>query len=379
MTRLTGFSSFHTSRLISIDRGAALVETAITMLIFLVMVLFFIDISRYFYILGVLNYATYIGADAASKLEMEVSTTWEDCNSEPANPCGDCVAYMKRWKVVRDRVRRIANLVSSPHDVESRARRIQFRHYFDPPQQSHPCLSFNLPDENGEQIFQSDVIVIRPGEHAASWQEDEYPALNFEVSTRPFNADTGWPQAGESWTRILRDHPLGVAIFVDFRPVTPFLPSFTLSTANFSRRITRVIGQAIPVQPTPPPTMTNTPVSVPTPTATRTPGGPTPTFTATGTATNTRTPSPTGTVTRTRTPTRTATATVTGTPPATPTATNTRTWTPTRTATATRTATGTASPTMTPTPDPCACCEIDPDSCPGGQEYCDMFCGGIGA
>lgn len=266
--------------------GISYIETALTLLIFVGALFFFVDAARYFYIMGVLNHAVHVGLDLASKLEVEISTTESDCQS---SSCDDednpCRKFKRRWQRIRASVDSLADLVTTRHDVESHARRFQFKHFYADPQ-INPCLR-----DAGSDAMYADLALIRPGEKAARMPARNFPESHeFEISSRPFSL--GWPQPYENWHLMLRDHPLAIRIDVEFKPVTPFFPPLVMSIEQYGRRLSRATGAALPALPPLPPTRTRTPTNTPQPTATITPGGPTPTSTPEGYQSPTPTLSP---------------------------------------------------------------------------------------
>lgn len=274
-------------------RGVTYLEAITSLLIFLTCVFFFIDAARYFYIRTILNYAAHVGVDLASKVELETPTAALDC---PAGACEDtpCGEYLQRWRMVVDKVEELADLVSTDSNTASMAKRIAFEHYvdidgFSP--QNHDCMPPQI----------ADVVFLRPGEVARGVKNK---TVTYEIPSRPYTAaagtPSGWPGAGESWPRVLRENPFGIRIDVEYRPITPFLRPITMHIEQYGHRLTRAVGAYLPALPTVPPTAVPTPTgTLPTPTIT--PGGPTltPTMTVTGTP---PTSTPTPVVTSTATP-----------------------------------------------------------------------------
>jgi hypothetical protein len=361
-------------------RGATLIEAAIGIPIFLLVILFLIDLARYFFVSVVANYAVYQAVDFASKSIVEVDTTFAACvrvtSDGTTETLPPCVAYRTLVENIIKRAEDVLFLVASDSTTTSSAARLeQFSHY--------EGTQYSGRNKSGlGSAITGHVAFLRPGEIVLKGS-----STTIQHSTRPFgeNAGEGWPASGESWGQIFEGHPLEVRAEIVFSPVTPFFPSLTINARQYAFRAVRFFGAGFAPLPTPPP-----PAPTPSPTSTQTPVPPEPTLTSTptntgtatgtptitGTATNTGTPTNTGTATNTGTPTNTGTAT--GTPTNTGTATNTGTPTSTGTATGTPTATGTA--TATPTPDPCPPamrqqCEGDCDFCLGNHGFCVGTCG----
>ena len=348
-------------------RGSALVEAAISLPIFILFILFIIDLTRYFFIYSVLNLATHTAVDYASKIEIETNTSPSACSIKPAS----CESFVKRIRNSGDALDQLtilgkalkqSLLVASPSTSLTGARLVRFRHYSSPEQ--------IINGSGGGPItpFDADVAFLRPGERAAVLDQNGTPTGEFvDHLTRGYGMEAepgkGWPKSslGENWDTVFIANPLEVRARVIFTPITPLVPSITIEArAHAYKRVQNagVGGLAISTSTATPtatgtatttqtatPTITLTPTITPTPTRTPTPTQ-TPTATSTPTATG---PTPTITHTPTNTPTRTDTPTVTNTLTPTPTSTG-PTVTPTNTSTVTNTATATNTPTVTLTP-----------------------------
>ena len=332
------------------EGGATLVEATLALPIFIISVLFLIDLLRYFIVYVLLQYAAYSGADLATKLETELDTYSSSCPNPPCN-CDvrppDCDRYEQIVQRVTDQTIAIARLMARPSsEVGASVHLLQFDHFI--------SGDFTWEDASGSQFagsglspFSADAAVLRPGERVQAQPSGEF----FENTIRPWSRSNGcsncsnpptcpackWPSTGETWGGLLQDAPIEVRVHAVMRPLTPFIPEMTIVGRSFGYRAARRGAGDVNIPPTATPTKTLTPTVTGTPTQTNTPSV---TPTVTDTPTTTQTPTQTATPTVTNTPTPTATG-----PTPTPTAT-----VPTRTPTATSTASPTATvPTVTPT------------------------------
>ncbi|RMG40913.1 MAG: pilus assembly protein, partial [Candidatus Dadabacteria bacterium] len=152
------------------DGGATYVEAAIATGVFLFFCLGLIEILQYFYVVIVLNFAVQQGVDLASKLELEVPTSTEDCQRDLES----CNRYVARVRKIQNEVLRYANLVTSSADAGGRRSRIKFEHYYAPGQDNSPLHE-----------LVSEVAVVRPGEIVKS-KNSPYN-ITFEVPTRKYD------------------------------------------------------------------------------------------------------------------------------------------------------------------------------------------------
>ena len=240
-------SHVRSSSPVSSNRGGTLVEAAVALPIFLLLVFFIIDLARYFFAAIVLQWAAHNGVDLASKLEVETDTKL--CASGPlalsAAELENCNRYERIVQRVIARTLDTASLVTSPSSSGSMTRRTTFEHYSDGDQAD---LRAHFFDEPSEHI--ADVAFLRPGEKAM-----RSDGTFFEHPTRPFgDTDTdgvGWPGPTETWTSIVEQEPLVVRVEVDFNPITPLLPNIMLAATEFGFRRPRVFGTGrspVPIQ-----------------------------------------------------------------------------------------------------------------------------------
>jgi len=337
-------------------KGASLIEAALTLPLFLVLVLFIVDIARWFLISVILNYASQQATDSLSKLEIEVNTDMLSCSAPgPTNPDGCphcCTEYLRRISSVANEAVAIARYVaSSSSESNSLARLVRFRHY---PQE----LYGTIPIINSEEDFEAEIAIMRPGEAVCrkdancslsqfSFVEHPTRGLKRDLSGMPSGPD--WPEPPESWLSVLGVHPVVVRFEVMFDFITPFIPDMRMRPSQIGYREVSVFGGVVQTFPTITPTSSPTSTVTVTPTPTDDPSSWTATPTATATATVTKTPTQTPTKTPTNTATQTPTKTITQTPTQTGTPTITSTVTPTGTITQTPTITLTATITQTPT------------------------------
>jgi hypothetical protein len=355
--------------------GANLVEAAIALPLFLMVVFFCIDIARYFYISIGMNYAAYRAVDQAAKELLEYNTDEASCTDSNApdnlKHCQEVKAIYQRAQVVG---LGFARQFASESSSDSKARLMKFRH-FDPADYQSGLQPWSLL-----QGMESDLAFLRPGEAVHRLDKSNQPIAKFVHPLRPDYATsasagvrTGWPNPafGEIWDNVLAESPVAAHLEVEFKPMTPFVAPLTgpirISATQFAYRRTPNVGITSPgladtftATPTETPTYTPTITQTNTSTGTATPTSPT------NTPTITFTPSITGTPTNTVPPTATQMISPTNTPvPPTPTpipvSTDTPSW---YTATVNQTPTLTRTPTRTPTPT--VNCSFDP--CKGGAD-----------
>ena len=263
-----------------------MVEAAITSVVFFGLVLFVIDIARYFFTVLVFNYAVSQGVDIAAKLEIETITDGTDSSCEHfENPDPrSCEQYLARVKTVLRHVTDIADLVSGSSSSNASVRRLSFLHY---PAANYPA---------GLQ-YDADAAFIRPGEMVTSAD-----SLTYQIPGRPYCSPAadgcGAPSSTESWGELLLQLPFAVRLDAEFSPITPLINNLHISAVQYGYRRTRAVSNSgqLPTSPadaeatatpSPPPTSTwnpNWPTHTPTPvSATRTP-------TTSPTPSNTRVP-----------------------------------------------------------------------------------------
>lgn len=237
------------------DVGTTLVEAALSVSFFLVLVLVITDIARYFLVYIVLNFATQSALDLAMKIPIEVYTASDNCGGPSPTACEQFESRVSR---VMQRAQDIAYRVVSPSTVASMAQAQSFEHY-DPTVYS--------PYNSGLSLIRSDVVFLRPGEkveRTASSEEIEHP-------TRPFGTANGqgWPHStGESWSSVLEHDPIIVMMRASFSPITPLFPKMTITSRQIGYRKVKNFGGASRgdgLAPTPAPTPALTPVPTPTP------------------------------------------------------------------------------------------------------------------
>ncbi|MCO6430122.1 MAG: pilus assembly protein [Deltaproteobacteria bacterium] len=343
-------------------KAASAIETAISLPVFLFMVLFLIDLARYFLINVGLNYAAHLAVDYASKIEVETSTYDTSIPSDPSlssrcssNICtcknpgssdplkpDECSEYRARVIEIMNRAQNAAALFARGSS-DAGSTKLYKMELYPKTGDSANCDYTDISGIPDSPALEFDGAFLRTGACALVI---DGPVTYVQHSSRPFSY--GWPESSkdESWPAVLSQDPLEVRFLLNFDWITPGISDTTMDIRAHAYRVTKAFGVGAPPQNTHTPTRTRTPTRSPTNTSTITN---TPTITSTPTATGT----PTATATVTQTPTITQTPTVTPTPTVTnsPTVTRTPTWTPTFTHTFTPTTTGTATrtPTITPT------------------------------
>lgn len=299
-----------------------MVEAAITIGLFFLFVLLFIDVCRIFFLYVGLELSAYRAVDYASKLEVEIPIGDDKCSATPvAND--PCVAYRDRVNEILRRATGFAASFAKPSNSESGAATlVRFEHYGAKYDASHcgPLSHFN-----GGTSIVADAAFLRPGEQVRIVSGPLAGDPANEDLSYPGMAFCGWPREGESWNSVLQERPLMVRLEATYHSLTPLIPLLRIGAQQFAYRQTRRIVSSSPIIP-PRPGSTVTPAPSPTPdvcgedssdcdapqdtptitpTISRTPTPlptetPTPTVTPTGT--NTNTPKPTNTATVTPTP-----------------------------------------------------------------------------
>lgn len=331
-------------------RGVSIVEAAVSLPIFLLLLLLFVDACRYILLLVFVNLSAHQAADIASKEQIELSLGPTECALPPPNNCDRFADSLSRIAGPDSQPRRTVALVASDPGDQSLAELIEWTMY-DP--NEFTALGYTHGLSAPSFPVQSPIGLIRPGEFLdrVEFRPGEY-AGRIEHPSRPARTDPdplvtepgrGWPNPGETWESLMISNPIGVKVEVAFRSLVPLPFSLRIEGAAFAFRKSGQAGVGRPpLAATRTPTATSTATWTATATATPTDVPPTVTGTPTETGTPTITPTFTSTPTATQTPTETSTPTVTSTP--------TETGTPTQTGTPTNTATTTATPTVTQTP-----------------------------
>lgn len=335
--------------------GASFVEFALTIPIFLVFVIFLIDIARYWAVRIAVQSGVQKGSAYASRvagLEVDIRPQLEKlAASEPltASERTSLLQYLEaREEVISETTRFPLNFMVSDHAAAAAAK------YEALEVQTGINSSGGSPEP---ELFLSpgallrNAVVLRPGDQFRKHDTGEWvshPDASL-VCTSDIPCVSGCAvdscNIGRSMNSLLGEFPIQVHAEIDFHWIIPFLPSTLISSAGSSFR-ERAWEGAIQEPFVPAPQYpTNTPTETPTRTAT-----PTRTRAPTRTPTNTGTPTSTGTITST--PTITQTSTITSTPSATGTSTQTATVTPVPTITNTPTITSTPTVTMTRTITP---------------------------
>jgi hypothetical protein len=215
--------------------GGGMLEAAITIPVFILVVLMVVDITRYFVAYNVLNYAAFSAADLASKFEIETDTSSNNCpnDNSPTNPCAK---YCRRVKAVLARADNIAKSLSSKAPGIGPLNRRIIQHYYEQSEAFGSIPSGSLiSDCASSQLDAYGVGFIRPGEHVKT---DDSSPKTIEVPTRPFGtaAGQGWPGNGESWVSVLQSQPFQVVMEADFVPVMPLVGKIRMSIRQTAYR-----------------------------------------------------------------------------------------------------------------------------------------------
>lgn len=346
--------------------GATLIEAAFVLPLFLLAILLFVDFARYFLVYVILSRAATEGADRASKVAVEIDTTFEECNRTDdggiaSRACADYIARV-RDEIIEGSTMRLARLVAS-EDQNRGVRLRQFSLYSEPSYgtandpRAENGLRAIMENQGNEMLPYA--AFLRPGERVKRVADNSY----YEHPTR--SSTQGWPQTAESWASVLDQNPLVIRIEATVIPFTPILPPLEVRATALGFRTVQSFGTSAAGPGERVRWATPTPTETPTPTATQA---------------QTSTATPTITPTATVTPTATLTSTPTFGPSATPTETPTVTPLPSITPTVTPTATPTHTPTVIA--DCANFCRM-PDGCREARRVacsreCGTVCGGGG-
>ena len=286
----------------NMDRGASFVEAAISLPLFLMIVVFLVDLARYFFVYLVLSYAAHTAVDYASKLRIEEDTTCFDCPSLIADT--PCARYLARTRLILNRALRFANMVSGAAESGHWAERIRFKHY-GADLQGAQCSAL------GE--FNEDVAFLRPGEQVKRLTGPRTGEIFAHPTRLPGGgSDQGWPHGGEKWGNVMYAHPVMVYIEAQLKTITPLIPKLMIRIRATSFRMPPQFGQAVVIPTTTTTSTTSTTTTTTTTTTSSTAGGGTgstiPSLTTTTTA-----PGPSTTTTTVPTTTNSTTTTVTST------------------------------------------------------------------
>jgi hypothetical protein len=209
-----------------------MIEAALVLAIFVVTILFVIDISRYFFVYSVLSYGANSAADLASKLDVEISTDRKTCTSLPRPTPDPCLSYRARVQMILNQAIKIANLVSS-EDGGSVVRR-KFDHYYTERDSSDPAHDQVVFGGDDDSPIVGSAAFLRPGEKVRAQATDKYSEQEFEHPTRSFT--TGWPTLSESWNSVLSNDPLEIQIEANYKPITPLIGDIPLHIRAFAYR-----------------------------------------------------------------------------------------------------------------------------------------------
>lgn len=245
------------------EKGAAMVEAALTITVFVAFVLFIIDIARYFFSYIILSHAAHFAADMAGKLPLEGNTTSTNCAVYAGSSCEKYQRDISKILLAAENIADWASISSDAREVG--VRRAKFRNYDNNDYPNvYPGSGLHYPGV-GNTKLDYDVGVLRPGERQlADFGDGE--TKWFEHPTRQPKADGSvrWPEPGESWGGILDKNPVQFIVLAKFDPLTPMFPELLIEAKAFALRKAsgKSPGAAYP-------TPTATPVAItPEPTAT---------------------------------------------------------------------------------------------------------------
>lgn len=314
--------------------GATLVEAAITIPIFLALVFFLIDLSRYFFISYILEYAAFQAADILSKdrrvkADLRDMIYNDDTTTAMRNQAAiDRSNYLALYREIDDIVLRYGRMVASSYhqatyksgysdDIPATTSFLKAV-VFDPA--THTTDYVRCPAYTSSSVHQdmleatynnfgdpafkhSNVAIIRPGEigHFYYGKNNQHK-IDVPNDFRGIRRITGtwsggdvaktcadgWPLLtyGESWESVYQNNPIQVELRVAMRPITPFLPPIRIAVKQYAYcdlqdgGLQQPYSSQNPPAPTVPPA---TPTITPTP---EDPGNPQP-------PANTATPTPT--------------------------------------------------------------------------------------
>jgi len=222
-------------------QGATILEAALSMPLFILFVLFILDIGRFFFVYIFLNFAAHNAVNLAAGLPIDARLT-VNANS---NSCGE--SYSRYVRLIEEAAMENALRVAAPSGSGAWVELVPFEHYYESPQ--------NCSLDNGNVI---DVAFLRPGEKVRGYpgQSNEFEYFH---PTRPFGLELwqGWPGSNENWSGVLRAHPIEVRLQASFRAITPLVPELRIVASQAAFGSSDSFDQGGPgniVPPTPTPT-----------------------------------------------------------------------------------------------------------------------------
>lgn len=238
--------------------GASLIEVALSLPLFMLLILFIVDVSRYFFIYVMLNLAAQRAVDYAAKLPVDINIGVNACSID-AQACTDYRARVEGiLKVATD----LAERVVARSDSNNETRLISLTHFA-------PDI-YTGQNQLGIGSLVADAGLVRPGERLIrqGGSASDSEAL-FDHPTRPYGTARfyGPPANGESWALLLENHPLVLHMEALYSPITPGIPELSMQIDQIAYRRSNKFG----VAPPPAPTLAAGPTSTrPAPTPTRT-------------------------------------------------------------------------------------------------------------
>jgi hypothetical protein len=318
--------------------GAALVEAALTLPLFCMILLFFVDLSRYFYISYTLEWAAHAAADTLAKDPRVLSDLTLRGSAQERQD------YIDLLNEVIAQTKSITSLsvpASAAASASSRMVNVTMFDAADYPgsPSTSSAISPDFLSAAGDAILaNADIAILRPGERAyfgAGVLRESSMHSSRGIRNYPSDGYGGWPrpELGETWDDLYKKHYIEVQLRAKVKFITPGFSAMPVEAraVAFAKKNQPGMGtqrQIVPELPTPTSTALATDTSTPAPGA-ETPGPtPTPLPTDTPPGNETGTPAPTATGASTAISTPTPTAAPADTPGATPTATSTATIAP---------------------------------------------------
>ncbi|RIL12602.1 MAG: hypothetical protein DCC75_00130 [Proteobacteria bacterium] len=244
-----------------------MIEVALTMPIYMALVLTLIDLAWAAFVQIMINLAAQQAIDCALTQPMETDTS---CSSgvsiaqrqtERQNYLRAVQSVLGLSATTNCRAAQTARLVAST-DPSSAVKLVMFSHYDPSRYPTHgTCLNSDAPGSGVALPYVSPIALIRPGERVDT-DLPSSPIRDYD-SGRPFgpgytDADwttgIGWPgvdgpqpnDGNESWEGVLANQPVAALVEVIFDPISPWFDSFTLQGAALGYRDSARFGSGSP-------------------------------------------------------------------------------------------------------------------------------------
>jgi hypothetical protein len=246
--------------------GATIVEAAIAVPLFLLLLFVLIEFIRYFYIYIVLNYAAFRAVDFAAKISIESPIDCIAC-ANGGQKEADCRLYASRVREILRRALHVGRVTGvGPSTRTSGTRFVRFKTY-DREGGGDYENCYHSPGERGsglkERIGKIDVPVksieddaafLRPGEVAVRMSGPEagtkYHHPTRQIGDNPYmdlsKTGKGWPQSGENWNGVLAEEPIVVYMEAVFHPLVPVIPDLMIRAQQIGFRHSGGVGRIVP-------------------------------------------------------------------------------------------------------------------------------------